>query len=209
MMRAELRVSRLNPARLAKTHLWLERPIMTVNDRTPSVTYRQLDWMPGYRFGDDGLIWSRRKCCRWNQLADEWRLVCVRRKPSGHLTIRVTVDGKKTAFYVHRLILEAFVGPCPPGLEACHNDGDPTNNRVSNLRWDTRESNIVDSINHGTFRRARGSRQGRAKLTESDIPMIRELHHQGMTLKDIASHFGVTHQNIRMIISGRTWTHVA
>lgn len=54
----------------------------------------------------------------------------------------------------HRLVLEAFVGPCPPGMEACHNDGDPSNNALSNLRWDTKSANMLDKLLHGTNREA-------------------------------------------------------
>ncbi len=56
---------------------------------------------------------------------------------------------------VHRLVLEAFVGPCPDGMEACHNDGDRQNNHLSNLRWDTHSNNVQDSIKHGTQAGAR------------------------------------------------------
>lgn len=51
---------------------------------------------------------------------------------------------------VGSLVLSAFVGPCPPGLECCHNDGDSTNNRLTNLRWDTHSSNVFDQVRHGT-----------------------------------------------------------
>ena len=51
--------------------------------------------------------------------------------------------------YVHRLVLETFVGPCPEGMEACHNNGDPTDNRLRNLRWDTHSGNIRDVVAHG------------------------------------------------------------
>jgi hypothetical protein len=47
------------------------------------------------------------------------------------------------------LVLEAFVGPCPDGLEACHWDDDPTNNRLSNLRWDTSIANKRDMARNG------------------------------------------------------------
>lgn len=50
---------------------------------------------------------------------------------------------------VHRLVLEAFVGPCPPGMEACHWDDDPTNNHLSNLRWDTPSENELDKVRNG------------------------------------------------------------
>lgn len=51
--------------------------------------------------------------------------------------------------YVHRMVLETFVGPCPEGLEACHNDGNPLNNRLDNLRWDTKSANAQDTLQHG------------------------------------------------------------
>ena len=67
-------------------------------------------------------------------------------RPSGHLTVRFE---NKTR-HVHRMVLEAFVGPAPENTECCHNNGDPQDNRVANLRWDTRSSNRRDSVNHGT-----------------------------------------------------------
>jgi hypothetical protein len=51
---------------------------------------------------------------------------------------------------VHRLVLESFVGPCPGGLEACHSNGDRHDNRLNNLRWDTRSANNLDKNAHGT-----------------------------------------------------------
>jgi hypothetical protein len=57
--------------------------------------------------------------------------------------------GNRHARSVHALVLEAFVGPCPDGLEACHWDGNNTNNHVTNLRWDTRTANMADMLRHG------------------------------------------------------------
>ena len=51
--------------------------------------------------------------------------------------------------YVHHLVLEAFVGPRPIGMECCHLDDDPTNNYLSNLRWDTRSANSFDAVRNG------------------------------------------------------------
>ena len=46
---------------------------------------------------------------------------------------------------VHQLVMEAFFGPRPEGLDTCHRDNDKTNNSLGNLRYDTRESNLADS----------------------------------------------------------------
>lgn len=58
--------------------------------------------------------------------------------------------GSRRERLVHRLVLEAFVGPCPDGMEGCHNNGKAYDNRLENLRWDTRSSNNLDKNIHGT-----------------------------------------------------------
>lgn len=58
--------------------------------------------------------------------------------------------GTPTTQYVHVLVTAAFIGPRPQGLETCHNNGDPTDNAVENLRYDTRAANARDSVRHGT-----------------------------------------------------------
>ena len=69
----------------------------------------------------------------------------------GHHTVTLFGATKKDRkhHYVHRLVLAAFVGPCPAGMNGCHNDGVPENNHVSNLRWDTQSENARDRVRHG------------------------------------------------------------
>lgn len=43
--------------------------------------------------------------------------------------------------YVHRLVLETFVGPCPEGMECDHVNRDRSDNRLQNLRWVTSVDN--------------------------------------------------------------------
>lgn len=53
---------------------------------------------------------------------------------------------KRRFVSIHRLVLLAFVGPCPEGMEACHGNDIPDDNRLSNLRWDTRKANVSDRV---------------------------------------------------------------
>lgn len=69
---------------------------------------------------------------------------------TGYLEVRLSREGKSKIHKVHRLVLAAFVGPCPPGMEGCHNDGDRMNANLDNLRWDTRVGNFADKELHGT-----------------------------------------------------------
>lgn len=58
---------------------------------------------------------------------------------------------------VHALVLLAFVGPRPEGMECCHWDDNPKNNSVDNLRWGTRAENVADFLrNYGRHSGAHG-----------------------------------------------------
>lgn len=73
----------------------------------------------------------------------------------GHLGIKTRRDGIVKSQYVHRLVLEAFVGPCPDGMEACHWNDVADDNRLENLRWATRSSNRYDRVRNGLDQNAK------------------------------------------------------
>src|SRR3990167_2626181 len=68
----------------------------------------------------------------------------------GRLSMLLWKKNKCRLMKVHRLVLFAFRGSPPQGYESCHNDGNPSNNRLPNLRWDTAASNQADRVKHGT-----------------------------------------------------------
>lgn len=70
----------------------------------------------------------------------------------GHLSVHLGVNKKKYTCSVHRLVLSAFVGNCPTGMECCHNNGDASDNRIENLRWDTHKNNNKDRKAHGNYK---------------------------------------------------------
>lgn len=72
----------------------------------------------------------------------------------GYSHVGLKFYGQLERRQVHRLLLESFVGPCPDGMEGCHNDGNPRNNRLENLRWDTHSGNMRDLVAHGNHRYA-------------------------------------------------------
>lgn len=107
-------------------------------------------------------------------------------------------DGKAKYILVHRLVLEAFVGPCPEGHQCLHLDSNPRNNKLDNLKWGTPEEN------HSTINR-NGERNGRAKLTKQDVAFIRS--YTG-PLKDLTKLFNVSYKYITNIRARTTWKHV-
>src|SRR5436305_14954603 len=98
-------------------------------------SFRPIDGFPGYRVSPLGVIHSRwKRCGRRGGMADIWLPLKPVADRWGYLSVNLHRDGTKVTRTVHRLVLEAFVGPRPPGLVCCHNDGNPANNRVENLR---------------------------------------------------------------------------
>lgn len=77
---------------------------------------------------------------------------------AGHKRVKLCREAKEDRFWVHRLVLETFRGPRPDGMEGCHNDGNPANNHIDNLRWDTKSSNALDRRRHGKDANARKTR---------------------------------------------------
>jgi uncharacterized protein YjcR len=53
-----------------------------------------------------------------------------------------------------------------------------------------------------------GERNGRCRLEQDDIPIIRALHADGMTQREIAEKFQVAKSTISAIITRRKWRHV-
>ena len=75
-------------------------------------------------------------------------------RPTGHLQVMLTDGKSRYNAHVHRLMMEAFVGPCPERMEVCHNNGDGADNRLENLRYGTRSDNVQDMLRHGNHRKS-------------------------------------------------------
>jgi len=122
---------------------------------------------------------------------------------TGYATYTLSVKQVVSRVYVHRAVLEAFVGACPPGTEGTHINGDKGDNRLENLRWATHAENIQDKDRHGTM--VRGSDMPNAKLTDADVRAIRASSEPQQVLAD---RYGVSRPGISRIRSRAIWKHV-
>lgn len=87
--------------------------------------------------------WNEDK--HWHQRAG--RVLRPGRMPQGHQSVVLTKKGGSHC--VHALVLAAFVGPRPPGMDVRHLDGNPANNLLENLAYGTRSENCMDALRHG------------------------------------------------------------
>ena len=115
----------------------------------------------------------------------------------GHLSV---VLGRNQTRMVHDLVLRSFVGPPPTKHECCHINGDPKDNRLSNLRWGTRSENNIDAVRHGR----------KSKLTAKQVVAIRrqlKIHVHGKQTQ-LAKRYGVSLCTINAIKFNRVYRHV-
>ena len=104
---------------------------------------------PAYSVSNLGRIYSHPRVDALGRRIGD-RILRPANNGGGYPFIGLWRDGVRKSHQVHRLVLTAFVGPCPDGMEGCHNDGNPMNSRLDNLRWDTRSGNHLDKRKHGT-----------------------------------------------------------
>ena len=157
---------------------------------TTTTTWKVIPSWPAYEASTDGQI--RRH--RTGKVLSPW----TKKGKMPYQLVHLSQDGKSRLSRVHRLVLEAFMGPCPEGYETLHLDDDPRNNRLDNLRWGTRAEN------HSTINR-RGQANSQARLTEDDVRAIRASTESHSAL---ARRLGVGKSTIGHIRTHNRWKHL-
>lgn len=149
---------------------------------------------PGYFASEDGGVYrngKRRKGVPNNR---------------GYLTIMISVNNQQTLKYAHRLVCEAYHGPCPEGRQCRHLDGSRVNNAPSNLEWSDKATNEADKERHGTL--LLGEKVTGAVLTAVIVAEARERARNGETIEAIAASYGVTRSGMGDAVFGENWRHV-
>jgi hypothetical protein len=105
---------------------------------------------------------------------------------------------------VHRLVAEAFIGPCPEGHIVCHGPGGALDNRLENISYGTHSKNCgEDKRRDGTV--SRGERNGSSRLIEAQVIEVKRRTLAGESRASISRSFGVTPEAISNIATGHTW----
>lgn len=87
---------------------------------------------------------------------------------AGYPVVTMKAAGRKQKTeLVHRLVMQAFVGACPDGMVVCHENGDPSDNRLENLRFDSQSGNMYDKRRHGTDHEVNKAECPRGHLLEA------------------------------------------
>jgi hypothetical protein len=175
----------------------MERLYKVKLPKTPSEDgeiWRSMPSFPRYLVSNKGRVWSTIKGKLLRLLPNsKGYVVCSAfrtNEPQGHAAI-------------HRMVLEAFIGPCPNGFQAAHLNGCPSDNRLENLVWVTSKDNHSHRFLHGTD--GMGEKNPRAKLTEDLVRTIRIEATTGINCAVLSRKYGVHQETIRHAIKGISW----
>lgn len=118
---------------------------------------------------------------------------------------------------VHTLVMEAFVGPRPFGMQVNHKDADKSNNRIENLEYCTPKENAQHAKRLGLLGgggkkgprpQIRGEKNPNSKYSRQQIIQCHALRHKGRSYRQIAAETGVTFHYVKKVLCGENWPHV-
>ncbi len=140
-------------------------------DPETGVCYRKLGSLgfPWYRVGTDGSVWSKH--------GGNWKRLKQYTNHCEYLAIMLWTEDKQKYIFAHRLVLIAFSGPRPDGMESRHLDGNRQNNSVENLAWGDKREQWQDRRRHGYSHCGTGNPN--SKLSDDTVREIRRLHSAG------------------------------
>jgi hypothetical protein len=156
-----------------------------------------------YEVSDLGRVRGARNTSR----ADWRRIRKFQLDSSGYPFVTLHRDGKVTSLRVHRLVMRAFVGPCPPGQQVRHGPEGRQDNRLASLSYGTPKEDREDMVRDGT--RPYGEAKTLAKLTDAAVQEIRRRYEAGEgSQAGLAREYGVCRGTIENVVTGKTWRHV-
>jgi hypothetical protein len=135
------------------------------------------------------------------------RILKQQAQECGYFSVRPTVDGENTFFYVHDLVAAAFVGPKPDGAIVNHIDTDKHNNRAGNIEYTTHAGNMKHAADNGLM--ARGEAHPGSKLTADTVRQLRLDRGAGLSFSRLATKHGVSIATAFGVVHRTQWKHVA
>lgn len=160
------------------------------------VVFAEIERFSNYKIGTDGSVWTKHQSRYLKGYIDK----------DGYRLVKLSNVTGRRLYRVHRLVLEAFVSECPEGMEGCHENDIPDDNRLANLRWDYPKCNAVDRINNGNS--GKGTANAMASLTDEKVIQLRKDREAGMNYYQLADKYGICFQHASLIVNRKRWSHV-
>lgn len=179
-----------------------------IPDYDLSVTYKYHPIYTNYIVGDNGCIYSTMGPMLNNGMRKP-RIPYLKIKPllnhENYCYMSIRFNGKFFRISFHRMVLETFVGFRENDKQAAHNNGNPSDNRLINLRWVTATENGIDKRIHGT---AKGINNSGSKLTPEQVKEIRNFVAYRGYKPFLSQKYNVSRDLIKKIRRKAVWKHL-
>jgi len=151
--------------------------------------WKAIPGFEGYEVSDQGQVRSYRKYGGGLSLTSHLLKPSTSRPRGGYKAVGLRRNGQTYQKRVARLVLLAFVGPCPNGMEMCHNNSNSDDDRLENLRYDTHLGNTRD----------------RLSLSDAQVIEMRERRAQGESIATLAQSFNIKYRTVYDLCRGTTY----
>lgn len=151
--------------------------------------WKDIEGFPNYRVSNLGNVWSKKN-----------NIILKSHKTNrGYLTVGFWLDGKKKRLSIHRLVAQAFLTNPRNLPEVNHINGCKTDNNLSNLEWASGRKNVLHAYQ---------TKLRKTKLSAIQVAEIKDSIERGLTQREIASRFSVSHFTIGEINRKKIWRQV-
>lgn len=111
-------------------------------------------------------------------------------------------------YYIHVLVAETFIGEIDEGMCVNHKDGNKQNNHVENLEIVTIKENLQHALDNNLRKSVKGSKHGRAKLSDEDATNLIKDIINGIDDEEVAIKYGLSKLYVRNIRQKKRWKHI-
>jgi NUMOD4 motif-containing protein/HNH endonuclease len=104
------------------------------------------EWEGFYEVSDSGKVRSLDRTVKGRHGPTRYRgrVLATRAAGNGYEYVTLSRGSEVTHCAVHSLVCAAFLGSRDAGMEVCHGNGIKTDNRIANLRYDSRSANALE-----------------------------------------------------------------
>jgi len=148
-----------------------------------------------YRVSDIGIIASctryikrKSKTGRTEKVKLKGYILRPKISKDDYVTVNLNKNGKKKKVLIHRIVLLAFEGPPPEGHHVKHKDFNSLNNMLENLMYVTKREV--------------------SKMTTEKVKQLRQLKKEGLSFREIAEKFNISHTQVGRIYNKENWDDI-
>ena len=154
---------------------------------------RKISGYPNYTISDSGDIRNIKR----------GRVLKTTPRKDGYVIVMLYNGGESRAFYVHRLVLRAFVGIS--ANQANHINGDKSDNVLSNLEYCTAKQNTIHAHRTGLVVIKKETYEKIAianrKVGAEDALKMKKMSANGLSFRSIGKFFNVHHKTVSGIVN--------